>query len=318
MLWIGVLLLRLARAPGNPDIREVTPGNEHHGIETARPQPVRPSNELLIAPRELADRLSEPDLIVLDARGTAQFRASHVPGAINVPASTVQDARSPRAELLPAHAIASRLGTLGVPDGGRLVLYDDSGLVPSALLFWTLELLGRGWMALLDGGFGAWRAAGLPVETEAQNASPVSFGATLDAGRRASKADVLEAVERGGAHIVDSRSPDEYSGRRVTGARGGHIPGAVNINWDRHIAGLLNPTFRPIGELRALYEQAGITPDRPVISYCLSGARSSHTYFVLRMLGYPVIRNYVDSWLEWAADPALPVASDPDRRDDRR
>ncbi len=296
----------------------MVPGNEHHGIETARPQPGRLANELLIAPRALADRLSEPDLIVLDARGPAQFRVSHVPGAINVPASTVQDAQSPRAELLPAHVIAARLGTLGIPDGGRLVLYDDSGLVPSALLFWTLELLGRGCMALLDGGFGAWRSAGLPVESATQNASPVSFRAAVVAGRRASKADVLEAVERGGVHIVDSRSPDEYSGRRVTGARGGHIPGAVNINWDRHIAGLLDPTFRPIGELRALYEQAGVTPGRPVISYCLSGARSSHTYFVLRMLGYPVICNYVDSWLEWADDPSLPVAGDPDRREDRR
>jgi thiosulfate/3-mercaptopyruvate sulfurtransferase len=290
------------------------PGEERQPIESGRSQSGGPPDELLIAPHTLAGCLGEPDVTILDARGPVQFRASHIPGAISVPTSTVQDPRSPRAELFPPLTIASRLGAMGVPDNGKLVLYDDSGLVPSALLFWTLELLGRSRVAILDGGYTAWRALGLPVESGTRDASPASFRTALVPERRASKADVIEAVKRGGAQVVDSRSPDEYCGRRITGARGGHIPGAVNVDWERHIVGLLNPTFRPISELRQLYEEAGITADRPVITYCLSGARSSHAYFVLRMLGYPVVRNYVDSWLEWADDPTVPVAGDPGGR----
>ncbi|MFW5844465.1 MAG: sulfurtransferase, partial [Spirochaetota bacterium] len=97
-------------------------------------------------------------------------------------------------------------------------------------------------------------------------------------------------------------------GRSETALRDGHVPGAVNINWEHHIAGLTDPRLRPLDELRALYEGHGVTPDKQVITYCRSGARSSHTFFVLSVLGYPRVRNYAASWLEWGNEPDLPVA----------
>ncbi|HWB42359.1 MAG TPA: rhodanese-like domain-containing protein, partial [Gemmatimonadales bacterium] len=121
---------------------------------------------------------------------------------------------------------------------------------------------------------------------------------------RAFLPEVQQAVATGGA-LVDVRSPQEFSGEILAPPglaegcqRGGHIPGAVNLPWAK--ACNEDGTFRPPEELKALYHGAGITPDRPVITYCRIGERSSHTWFVLRhLLGYPEVRNYDGSWTEW-------------------
>ncbi|TVQ21543.1 MAG: sulfurtransferase [Spirochaetaceae bacterium] len=262
---------------------------------------------LLVDASALNAGLGAQGLVVVDTRGEGEYAKAHVPGALSFPVTRLSDPESDRSELLPVDAIADALGRAGIPDAGTLVLYDDSGLVPSARVFWALEHLGRSDMALLNGGFTAWRAAGYPVETGAPVASATRFTAAVVPERRAWKDDVLALMRRDGVRIVDARSADEYAGRSSTAAREGHIPTAVHVNWEQHIAGLLDPTFKPIDELRSLYADAGVTPDNRVITYCRSGARSSHSYFVLRMLGYEHVANYVDSWLEWGNDPDVPI-----------
>jgi thiosulfate/3-mercaptopyruvate sulfurtransferase len=108
-----------------------------------------------------------------------------------------------------------------------------------------------------------------------------------------------------GAALVDVRSPQEFSGELLAPPglaegcqRGGHIPGAVNVPWAKACND--DGTFRSRDELEGLYGDAGVTPDRPVITYCRIGERSSHTWFVLRhLLGYPAVKNYDGSWTEW-------------------
>ena len=97
--------------------------------------------------------------------------------------------------------------------------------------------------------------------------------------------------------ILDTRSDGEYCGTTVRATRGGAIPGAVHIEWTRNLGP--DGAFKPAAELRSMYEEAGVTPDREVITYCQGGYRAAHSYLALRLLGYPRVRNYVGSWKEW-------------------
>ena len=223
------------------------------------------SHGLLIEVEELRDRRAETDYLILDLRAPEEYAHGHIPGAVNFPIGRVLDPESERGELLPSETLAAQLGHAGVDGERPVVLYDDSGLVPSTRLFWVLSMLGF------------------------------------------EKARVLSALENNEFAIVDARAPEEFAGRLPTAARDGHIPGAKNVNWENHILDLFNPTIRSLSELRAIYREQGVTPDKTVIVYCRSGSRSTHSYFVLRLLGYPKVRNYVGSWLEWGNDPDTPV-----------
>jgi thiosulfate/3-mercaptopyruvate sulfurtransferase len=105
--------------------------------------------------------------------------------------------------------------------------------------------------------------------------------------------------------VLDTRSDGEYCGTAVRAARGGAIPGAVHIEWTRNLTP--DGEFRPAPELRQMYEDAGVTPDREVLTYCQGGYRAAHAYLALRLLGYPRVRNYVGSWKEWGDRTDLPV-----------
>lgn len=249
----------------------------------------------------------EQDSMLIDLRGEAEYKEGHIPGAINFPINRVQDPSSERGALLPVETLYEHFTQAGIGTERPLILYDGSGLVPSAKLFWILEMLGRSKVGILNGGFVAWTKAGLATETTPRTAPPVPFIGRPTESTLAQKHQVLAAIGRDDVAIVDARTADEYAGLLPTAARNGHIPGARNINWETHIHDLFDPTLKPIETLRSLYHAHSVTPDKEVIVYCRSGARSSHSYFVLRLLGYEHVRNYSGSWLEWGNDPDTPI-----------
>lgn len=271
---------------------------------------------MVVTAHELHQRRGNPELIVVDLRNEAAYRAAHIPGAVHLPAQALNDPESPRSSVWPVEVLRANLEAAGIGDHGLVVGYDDSGLVPSAKLFWVLEYLGRGNVAVLNGGFPAWQLAGLSVETGEflPPSAPAQLSIRVAENRRAHRSDVMAALNAPDAVLVDARTTDEYAGRSQTAARDGHIPGAVHLNWEQHIVDLMNPTLRPLDELRAVYERQGVTTDKHVVTYCRSGARSSHTYFVLRLLGYERVSNYAASWLEWGNEPDCPVAVDNTQR----
>ena len=177
-------------------------------------------------------------------------------------------------------------------------MYDEQSGIRAARAFWFLEYFGHRDVRLLDGGFGAWTHAGLPVTREA----PRGGGQRMDRGRAperriATWRDVQRASVSRARVLLDTRSDGEYCGTTVRAARGGAIPGAVHIEWTRNLGP--DGEFKPAAELRAMYEEAGVTADREVITYCQGGYRAAHSYLALRLLGYPKVRNYVGSWKEW-------------------
>jgi thiosulfate/3-mercaptopyruvate sulfurtransferase len=166
----------------------------------------------------------------------------------------------------------------------------------------------------MNGGRNKWLAEGRPLTDEVPAPPPSRYAASdADPSLRGLLADVTDAVSRRATALVDVRSPAEFTGEILappglpeTCQRGGHVPGAVNVPWGQVCRA--DGTFKPYEELLALYEQKGVTRDRPVVAYCRIGERSSHTWFVLRyLLGYPVVSNYDGSWTEWGNLVGQPI-----------
>ena len=175
----------------------------------------------------------------------------------------------------------------------------------AARAFWFLEYFGHTHVQVLDGGFSAWARAGLPVTREASAPPKSTWTGVRQPQRIAVWRDVRDRLGRSETVIVDTRSDGEYCGTNVRAKRGGAIPGAKHIEWTRNLRS--DGTFKPADELQAMYEAAGVTPDKEVITYCQGGYRAAHAYLALRLLGYPRVRNYTGSWKEWGDREDLPI-----------
>lgn len=268
------------------------------------------TESFLVTAQWLKDHLDDPEVLVVDTRGAPDFEESHIPGAINLPSGALFDPEAAGSQMLATEKLAQRLGAAGIDNERHLILYDASGLVPSAKVFWVLEHLARSRVALLNGGFPGWTAQRLPTTQGPEPVPPTTFHAPASSqavNNVADASDVLEAFGRDDTLIIDTRTPEEYHGRTGAHERNGHIPGAHNVDWQQHIVDLFDPTFVAKQELAELYERIGATPESEIITYCRTASRSSHTYFVLRSLGFERVRNYAGSWMEWSADPDLPI-----------
>ena len=265
--------------------------------------------QLVVSPRELA-RILDPQggtpPLPLDLRPPEAYTAGHIPGAIHIDlwgVSLIDTDPAPLNAFM--WMIEHVLAVHGVDAATPVVVYDEQSGVRAARAFWFLEYFGHPSVCLLDGGFNAWIAEGLPVTREAGPAPKSEWtGGRLD-HTLATWREVREAVGKGDAVILDTRTDGEYTGSAVRARRGGAVPGAVHIEWTRN----LTPSgdYKPAAELKQMYEDAGVTPDREVIAYCQGGYRAAHSYLALRLLGYPRVRMYVGSWKEWGDREDLPI-----------
>jgi thiosulfate/3-mercaptopyruvate sulfurtransferase len=268
-----------------------------------------PNENLLISPAELSELVSRPDgrrPLVLDLRPPEAYVAGHVPGAVHIDLwglSLIDTDPAPLNAFM--WMIEHVLAIHGVSASTPVVVYDDQSGMRAARAFWFLEYFGHPSVRLLDGGFGAWTRAGLPVSKEATAPPKSEWTGTRESSTIATWRDVHAAIGQPGTVILDTRSDGEYNGTTVRAARGGAIPGAVHIEWTRNLDA--HGEFKPPAELKQMYESAGVTPDREVLTYCQGGYRAAHSYVALRLLGYPRVRNYVGSWKEWGDRKDLPV-----------
>ena len=264
--------------------------------------------ELLVDTEWLAEHIDDPDLRVIDARAAGRYASGHIKGAINLPVARLDDPASPvRGMPLPAARIAAMLGGMGIGNDDALVLYDDQGGLAASRLFWVLDYYGHSRISILNGGIARWEAKGRELTSEAPHFSPKEYKAFPNPDKIALKSDVQERLGKPQVCLVDVRSREEYTGQMVQAARGGHIPGAVNVDWVQAITQEASPVFKGPEDLSKIYTQAGATKEKEVITYCQGGVRAAHTYFVLRLLGYDRVRNYTGSWGDWGNDPSVPV-----------
>jgi thiosulfate/3-mercaptopyruvate sulfurtransferase len=264
---------------------------------------------LLVTAQELSGMLesgtAKPPLL-LDLRPPQDYTAGHIPGAVHLDLWGVSLTDTNPAPLNAfMWMIEHVLATHGVDAATTVVVYDDQSGIRAARAFWFLEYFGHPSVRMLDGGYGAWIARGGSVTRDAGPPPNSTWTGTREAGTIATWQDVNNSLGRADVVLLDTRSEGEYHGTTVRAKRGGAIPGAVHIEWTQNLTP--RGDFKPAAELKAMYEQAGVTPDRDVITYCQGGYRAAHSYIALRLLGYPRVRSYVGSWKEWGDRDDLPA-----------
>jgi thiosulfate/3-mercaptopyruvate sulfurtransferase len=262
--------------------------------------------------------VGDPTWVVVDCRfdladpeaGGRAYRHRHIAGAAY--AHLDRDLSGPpvitrgRHPLPTAEALQATLGRLGIDDSRQVVAYDDTGGAMAARLWWLLRYMGHGAVALLDGGWDTWEAAGLPTATGLEHmAARVFVGAP--------RTEWLVRIEHvsDAPVLIDSRDPARYRGEvEPLDPVAGHIPGAVNYWWKENLDA--EGRFLAPAALRARIERllAG-TPSREAVFYCGSGVTACHNLVAVTHAGLPAARLYAGSWSEWCSDPGRPVARGP-------
>ncbi|MGH7411161.1 MAG: sulfurtransferase [Candidatus Methylomirabilis sp.] len=264
--------------------------------------------QLLIETAELARRLGEEGLRIVDVRTEKEYASGHIPGAVHVSFHALDDLAANRQGLpIPKAKAEEILGGLGIDGTTKVVAYDGpKNPFGAARLFYILEFFGHDKIQVLNGGFAKWVQEGRPLSTEVLTPVKATFVARPRQELLATADQVRASLKDPKVCLLDARSAEEYTGEDVRASRGGRIPGAVNVDYLRTIRPD-NHTFKSAEELQRMFKAAGATPDRETITYCHTGGRSAHDYFVLRLLGYERVKNYDGSWAEWGNSDTLPI-----------
>jgi len=264
------------------------------------------STELLVKADWLEQHLDDPNIRIADARAPIKYFYGHIKNAVNIPYASVTALRDDGVRVVaPKATIEKLLMGAGIDEHIRVIVYGEQGSLDAAYVFWALEYYGHSNVALLDGGIEAWVGAKKALTRDTPAFPPRGFKAEEIPTKRATADWILQHLNDPLVQILDNRSIEEYTGKEVLARRGGHIPGALRVEWVH----ALNPdaTFKSRQELEKLFSQLGVQRDKILINYCQSGVRSAHVYFALRLLGYPDVRVYDASWSEWGNDERLPI-----------
>jgi thiosulfate/3-mercaptopyruvate sulfurtransferase len=269
----------------------------------------------LVSTEWLANELGASDLRVVDASwhldsrdAAAEYDAAHIPGAVFMDLGGLADATSDLPMMLPqAEKFASRMQSLGLGDGSRIVLYDDSDLKTSARAWWMLRLFGAHQIAILDGGLAKWKAEGREVKMGKETLRHRHFTVWKDASHIRTKAQMLALLETKAEQIVDARGAGRFEGREAEprlGVNPGHIPGSKNLP----MSGLFNTdgTWKTGDALRAAFKDAGTDVEAPIAATCGSGVTATAIAFGAHLLGNDKVAVYDGSWSEWGADKDTP------------
>lgn len=272
----------------------------------------------LVSTEWLAGELGASDLRIVDASyhleadrdPSADYEAAHILGAVFMDLADLADPNSELPMMVPsAERFASRMQSLGLGDGSRIVLYDDSDLHSSARAWWMLNLFGAHEIAILDGGLTKWRAEGREIATGRETLRHRHFTVWKDEKGVRTLDQMRGIVDSGSEQVVDARNTARFEGREAEprlGVHPGHMPGSKSLP----MGNLFNTdgTWKSKDELRAAFDSAGIDLTLPIATTCGSGITAATVAFAAHLLGNATAAVYDGAWSEWGAHPGTPKA----------
>jgi thiosulfate/3-mercaptopyruvate sulfurtransferase len=276
----------------------------------------------LVSAEWLRANLGRPGLRIVDMRGIVlpptdpkpwyfgnheAFLAGHIPGAVYL--DWTRDIIDPDdtvpVQVAPPQRFKTIMEQAGVGDDTLVVAYDDAFSMFAGRLWWALRYYGHEAVRVLDGGWKRWQALGYPSEAGETTAEPASFTPRPNSKLRRT-VEQLEAG-LGSCTLIDARKEAEYVGQESRASRGGHIPGASNLFYQRLVGGP-DQTFSPPEEIAALFREAGIDPQSgELVSYCNGGVSATPILLGLALLGNHEAALYDGSWNEWGNREDLPL-----------
>ena len=265
-------------------------------------------HNVLVSTQWINDHLNDPKvrIVEVDYIPATSYMLGHIPGAVlfdwkrDIIDSTKRD-------VISKEVLEDSLQRIGVNNDTTLIVYGDFKNSFATFAFWIFKYYGFKDVRLMNGSRKKWFEEDRPLSLDIPSYRRGNFKASdPDKSIRAFMSYVKEKIGSQDKILVDVRTNDEYNGKTLApteysteyGQMGGHIPGAVNVPWNKMVSE--DGTLKSAVELKKLYESLNVTPDKEIITYCGIGERAAYTWFVLKyLLGYPNVKSYDGSWLEW-------------------
>jgi thiosulfate/3-mercaptopyruvate sulfurtransferase len=274
------------------------------------------THPFLIDTDTLEKNLGREGLVLIDVRGNATYMfGGHIPGAVHTTWHDYSDPNAVAKGLLDPdiRQLEKTLRALGINNESEVVIYSNpfDNWGDEGRMFWMLEYLGHTNLKILDGGWVKWVAERRRYEHGGVTSKPGNFTAKVDPTRIITKDELKKLVRLPHPEtlIADARSVEEFAGKEMTGIpRPGHIPSALSVPWNAFLN--KDGSLKDLETVRQKLEEKGLDSASNVVLYCTGGVRSAWLYFVLKVAGYPKVRNFPGSWWEWSRDFAAPVETD--------
>jgi thiosulfate/3-mercaptopyruvate sulfurtransferase len=278
------------------------------------------NNNFLVDTQWLSDHLQDDNIAIVDCQwDEIAYLKAHIPNAIMRPGhpylKTEQNGNLGK-NMLSSEEFSRMMTEAGIDSDTEVICYDQLDNHLATRLWWLLKYYGHKKVRLLNGGWQAWVTSGLPVSCTATevNAADRPYCVHDNPDMNITMEELLENYDNRDIQILDVRRESEYRDTETrNNKRGGHIPGAIHLEWKQ----LLSQSkqwdgvnfFRLEKEMQALLDQNGVGKDKTTVVYCQAGVRASFTFFCLKMLGYPEVKLYDGSMGEWANADQTPLAT---------